>query len=174
MVKEAEDFLHLALLMMGADLNSEGLKDTPKRIIKMWGELFKNTDIKFLDEQMTFFTNDSGEEPITMVMPFNSFCEHHLLPFFGKIEVTYIPSGKIVGLSKIPRIVEFFSKKPQLQERLGKEVGDYIFNTFGAKEVKIRIFDTTHTCVTCRGIEYEANTISSYKRNRIQEMNGGF
>lgn len=152
---------------LGVNLNDPSVKDTPKRIAKMWcNELFNDINykgIEELDEKMTFFPNvERTKTPVTMTMTFNSWCEHHLLPFFGQIRVTYIPGDTIIGLSKIPRIVEYFSKRPQLQERLGKEIGDYLCKVTKSPQVTVEIFDTTHTCVSCRGIGYNADTNTTY------------
>lgn len=153
--------------ILGADLNDPSVQDTPKRIAKMWvNEIFNDInyeDIHKLDDKMTFFDNEEDSHiPVTMTMKFNSWCEHHLMPFFGDITITYIPGDKIIGLSKIPRIVEYFSQRPQLQERLGKEIADYLQKITGSEWVRVEIFNTTHTCVSCRGIRYNADTKTSY------------
>lgn len=153
--------------ILGVNLNDPSVQDTPKRIAKMWcNEIFTDInyeDIHKLDEKMTFFDNEEDSHiPVTMTMKFNSWCEHHLMPFFGDITVTYIPGDKIIGLSKIPRIVEYFSQRPQLQERLGKEIAEYLQKITGSEWVRVEIFNTTHTCVSCRGIRYDADTKTSY------------
>lgn len=153
--------------ILGVNLNDPSVQDTPKRIAKMWvNEIFNDIDyedIHKLDDKMTFFDNEEDSHiPVTMTMKFNSWCEHHLMPFFGDITITYIPGDKIIGLSKIPRIVEYFSQRPQLQERLGKEIADYLQKITGSEWVRVEIFNTTHTCVSCRGIRYNADTKTSY------------
>ena len=162
---EVQNKLEEIFAIIGVNLNDPSVQDTPKRIAKMWcNEIFTDInyeDIDKLNDKMTFFEGND-ESPVTMTMKFNSWCEHHLMPFFGDITITYIPNNKIIGLSKIPRIVEYFSQRPQLQERLGKEIGDYIQSITGSELVKVEIYNTTHTCVSCRGIRYNADTKTTY------------
>lgn len=157
--------------ILGFNPYDPSVSDTPNRIAKMWcNEICKDINhlnINELDKEMTFFDNPGTTSPITMTMPFNSWCEHHFLPFFGEIRVTYMPKDKVIGLSKIPRIIEYFSKRPQLQERLGKEIANYLYYQADAKGVKVEIYNTTHTCVSCRGVEYNADTRTEYKIGEI-------
>lgn len=153
--------------------------DTPKRIAKMWlNEVCKNDNFRGIEElnnSIKLFDNpeEEGEEMIVMKgIKFSSFCEHHFLPFSGTIDVGYIPSKKVIGLSKIPRIVKYFSKKPQLQEKLGKEIADYLAKVSCAKAVVVRI-TSTHGCVMCRGIESDCETVTysiSTPRNEYKDM----
>lgn len=166
-VQQVQGKLREIFEILEVDIEDPSVIDTPKRIAKMWcNEIFNDynyTDIHKLNEQMTLFDNVEGSKiPITMTMPFTSWCEHHLLPFFGEIRVTYTPSDKIIGLSKIPRIVEYFSQRPQLQERLGKDIAEYLQNITGSDCVRVDIYNTTHTCVACRGIKTNADTKTSY------------
>lgn len=157
--------------ILGFNPCDPSVADTPNRIAKMWCNEICNDldylDIDELDKEMTFFENPGTYAPITMTMPFSSWCEHHFLPFFGEIKITYIPDDKIIGLSKIPRIVEYFSKRPQLQERLGQDIADYLCRQVKPRGVKVEIFNTTHTCVSCRGIQYDADTRTEYKIGEI-------
>lgn len=137
---------------------------TPKRIAKMYvNEIFQNINnetIQDLDEAMTLFPKDynGGELIIVKDIPFYSCCEHHFMPFSGKVTVGYVPEDKIIGLSKIPRVVKYFSKKPQLQERYVNEIANYLQEKLQAKALYVLITDTEHTCVTARGIETHCNT----------------
>lgn len=138
---------------------------TPKRIAKMYlDEVFANRNNANIDEvlnaKMKFFTKDYPNDELIILkdIPFYSMCEHHFMPFSGKITVAYVPTDKIVGLSKIPRVVKYFSKKPQLQERLVNEIADYLYDNLNAKAVFVLCKDTIHTCVTARGIETYCDT----------------
>ena len=133
-------------------------------------EVFKNIDkrkIEDLDLSMKLFDNEGTNRPITVKnIPFSSMCEHHWLPFMGEVSVTYIPNEKIIGLSKIPRVVKFFSKKPQLQERLTDEIGLYLVHLLKPRYLKVSM-TATHTCVLCRGAESPAETETEYRYEEI-------
>lgn len=172
--KQITNHLKEIFKLLNVDLKEPEMGDTPKRIASMWkNEIFRTYKNDYalhkLNNKMTLFDAPKGDlQPITLETSFNSWCEHHLLPFFGKIKVTYLPDEKIVGLSKIPRVIEYFSKKPQLQERLGIEIAEYLMQLTEAHWVEVEIFDTTHTCVKCRGVEYEANTSTKHRVVRLQ------
>ena len=150
---------------------------TPLRISKMWvNELFKNLNVgtKELDSQMKVFENvDSINEMVIMRdIEWSSVCEHHFMPFKGIANIGYIPNENIIGLSKIPRVVKFFSKKPQLQERLNKEIGEYLAKVLNPKFLVVEL-TATHDCVGCRGIESDCltNTIfTSDNKDYLQEF----
>jgi GTP cyclohydrolase I len=164
---------HVESIMQLLDLEvTQSNEQTPLRVAKMYcNEVFKNrnnNNREELDSQMKLFSLDSeySNPVIVRDIPVNSFCEHHFLPFMGTCSVTYIPDDKVIGLSKIPRVVKFFSKKPQLQERLTNEIGDYLFSIIKPKMLKVTM-ECTHTCVLCRGIESSSSTITSYSRGDI-------
>lgn len=160
----------LDILGVTVNASTEG---TPRRIAKMYvNEVFKNlseNSIEELDKRMTYFPNpnkktESSSMVILKDIPFFSMCEHHFMPFSGKITVAYVPNDKIIGLSKIPRVVKHFSKKPQLLERLVKEIGDYLFDRLGKPSaVFVWANDCVHTCVSARGIETYCETDTLYK-----------
>lgn len=139
--------------------------DTPYRVAKMYvREVFKNQNVNIfqLKNQMKVFDNEGTNKPITVRgVPFSSMCEHHWLPFMGTVSVTYIPDEKIIGLSKIPRVVKYFSKKPQLQERLTNEIGEFLVDLLKPKYLKVEM-TATHTCVLCRGAESPAETDTEF------------
>lgn len=146
---------------------TESNKNTPLRVAKMWcNELFENRNnhnIEELDNRMKLFPNEYGEELIVMKdIEFNSVCEHHWLPFSGTVSVGYVPSKEVVGLSKIPRVVKYFSRKPQLQEQLTQEIGQYLFDLLEPKAIFVKV-EATHQCVKCRGAESDCNTITFFK-----------
>lgn len=169
-IKDVTHHLERIFNILGVNSFDLSTQDTPKRIAKMWvNETCKNlnnNNIEELTEKMTLFDAEGKVQPVTVETEFTSWCEHHFMPFFGKIKVTYQPEKKIIGLSKIPRIVEYFSQKPQVQERLGKEIAEYLLLVTDAPWVQVDIFDTTHTCVSCRGIRSNATTDTSYLATR--------
>lgn len=150
---------------------TESSKDTPLRVAKMYfNELFKNRNNHNIEEElnskMKLFpcTPKGTVQPITVRgIEFNSVCEHHWLPFMGVAEISYKPLNQIIGLSKIPRVVKYFSQKPQLQENLTNEIGEYLFNLIKPEWVKVKLI-ATHTCVMCRGAESECETETVYEK----------
>ena len=158
----------MRLLNIKVTQSNEG---TPNRVAKMWAnELFKNVNnhnLHELDRQMTCFKNDyESEMVIVKDISFSSTCEHHWLPFSGKVTVGYVPNEKVIGLSKIPRVVRYFSKKPQLQEQLTTEIGEYLFNILDPKALYVEV-RAEHQCVKCRGAESDCITKTYFKK--IQE-----
>lgn len=155
---------------------TESNRDTPKRVAKMLvKELFENRNDMNLDglnRSMTTFPNEGSNSPISLSgISFSSTCEHHWLPFFGTVEVTYVPSDHIIGLSKIPRVVRYFSRRPQLQERFTNDIGNYLVNLLNPKELYITV-RARHTCVMCRGAESDCETETLFSYN-INSKNGG-
>ncbi len=149
--EKIENAVKEILIAVGEDPNREGLLETPKRVANMYEEIFAGLTedpkqhIKLFDEQ----SND--EMVIVKDIPFYSMCEHHLLPFFGKAHIAYIPSdNKIIGLSKLARIVDNFAKKPQVQERLTSDVADFLNENLQPKGVAV-IMEAEHMCMTMRG-----------------------
>ena len=149
--EKIENAVKEILIAVGEDPNREGLLETPKRVANMYEEIFAGLTedpkqhIKLFDEQ----SND--EMVIVKDIPFYSICEHHLLPFFGKAHIAYIPSdNKIIGLSKLARIVDNFAKKPQVQERLTSDVADFLNENLQPKGVAV-IMEAEHMCMTMRG-----------------------
>ena len=159
---------HLEEIMNLLDIPlTESNQDTPKRVAKMWSEeLFANRNdlhLGELDRKMKVFSNDySSEMVIVKDIPFSSICEHHWLPFSGTISVGYVPSDCIIGLSKIPRVVKYFSKRPQLQEKLTTEVGEYLFKKLTPKALFVSC-EAKHQCVMCRGAESDCSTVTYAK-----------
>ena len=158
---------HVEAIMKILDIPiTESNKNTPLRVAKMWcNELFENrnnNNIEELNARMKVFPNEYGNELIVMRdIEFNSTCEHHWLPFSGKVSVGYVPREVVVGLSKIPRVVKYFSKKPQLQEQLTQEIGDYLFKLLDPLAIYVKV-EATHQCVKCRGAESDCSTITFY------------
>ena len=167
-IKKAFIRYHLENIMKLLDIPiTESNKDTPKRVAKMWcDELFlnrNNNNIEEFTSAIKVFPNEYGNDLVIVKdIPFNSMCEHHWLPFSGKVTLGYVPSEVVVGLSKIPRIVRYFSKKPQLQEQLTKEIGEFFYKTVKPKAVFVEV-QAEHQCVSCRGIESNCSTKTYYK-----------
>lgn len=138
---------------IGEDTEREGLKRTPERVARAWKEITSgySADVdKLLNG--AFFKVDYKEMVLVKDISFYSLCEHHMLPFFGKIHVAYIPDGKIIGLSKIPRMVEAFSKRLQVQERLTVQIADTLYKKLRPKGVGI-VIEAQHLCMTMRGVK---------------------
>ncbi|MEW6088816.1 MAG: GTP cyclohydrolase I FolE [bacterium] len=161
--KKIENSVKMLLEAIGENPKREGLKDTPLRVARMYEEILCNINPCAIDENLKIFSTQNEDEMILVKdIPFYSICEHHLLPFFGKAHVAYIPSkNKITGLSKLVRIVDFFSKRPQLQEKLTTEIADSLMKQLLPKGVLV-VIEAEHMCITMRGIKKPgAHTITS-------------
>ena len=139
------------LLAVGEDPDREGLLETPARVARMYAELFCGLHKDPREHLQKTFTQKYDEMVIERDIDFESMCEHHLLPFFGRTHVAYLPNGKIVGLSKLARVVEMLSRRPQVQERMTEDLADLIMKHLDAQGVGV-ILEATHTCMTIRGI----------------------
>lgn len=162
---------HLEEIMRILEIErTESNKNTPLRVAKMWvNELFANVNdahMKELKETMTTFPNEyESEMVIVRDIEFNSTCEHHFLPFSGKVTIGYVPSDTIIGLSKLPRVVKYFSKRPQLQEKLTTEIGEFLFNMLEPHALFVEV-EATHQCVKCRGAESDCSTVTYFRRTQ--------
>ncbi len=145
------------LLAVGEDPDREGLIDTPDRVARMYAEVFRglHQDPRIHLEKR--FTQKYDEMLLIKDIRFESFCEHHLLPFIGRAHVAYIPNGNVIGLSKIPRVLEVLSKRPQMQERLTEELADLLVAELDAKGVAV-VVEATHSCMTIRGVHKPGST----------------
>jgi len=141
---------------IGEDPDREGLVETPGRVHRMYRELLAGY---YVDPERllngAIFEVDYSEMVVVKDIEFYSLCEHHLLPFFGKAAVAYIPSGKVVGLSKLPRIVEMFARRLQVQERMTQQIADFIQDRLDPKGVGV-VVEATHLCMVMRGVRKEA------------------
>lgn len=148
------------LRALGEDPDREGLRATPKRVIKAWGELCKGYSMK-VEDFMTVFDGESYDQMITVgPVRFYSTCEHHLLPFYGDAWLGYVPDGRIVGLSKLPRVVEMFSRRLQNQERMTQQIADALFDAVKAKGAAC-IVKGQHLCMMARGVRQEAASMTT-------------
>lgn len=139
------------LAAVGEDPSREGLRETPARVARMYAELFSglHTDPKV--HLQKFFTEKYDEMVLVKDIAFNSMCEHHLLPFIGKAHVGYVPNGKVVGLSKLARVVEEVSHRPQVQERMTEQIADLLIQELEVKGVAV-VIEASHSCMGIRGI----------------------
>ena len=160
-----ENAVRQILEAIGEDPDREGLRDTPVRVARMYAEVFSGLH-RDIQKDIKTFTEEGNDEMILIGdIPFYSMCEHHLLPFHGKAHVVYIPrDGKILGLSKVARIVDTLSRKPQLQERLTSEIADQIIKAVDAASVCV-VIEAEHLCMTMRGIRKPGSkTVTSAMR----------
>ena len=169
--KDAEEAFKTILTWLGEDPNREGLLETPKRVVKAYKEYFagyKEDPKKILEK--TFGDVDGYDDMVIQKnISIQSHCEHHMAPIIGKAHVAYIPKERVVGLSKLARVVEVFSKRLQTQERLTMQVAKTLMESLDAKGVAVTI-DSTHQCMTMRGIKKEqASTVTNYYLGQFKE-----
>ena len=151
--EQIEHAVKLILEAIGEDPTREGLLDTPKRVAKMYGEVFSGLNEDPSEYFKTIFGEDHEELVLVKDIPFYSMCEHHLVPFYGKVHVAYIPKGgKVTGLSKLARAVEAVSRRPQLQERITSTIADSINESLEPHGV-IVVVEAEHMCMTMRGVK---------------------
>ena len=151
---------------LGVDRRTEALRDTPRRVASTFAELLEPTPFR-----ATTFPNDGGYDELVVVsdIAFSSLCEHHLLPFVGVAHVGYLPGERIVGLSKLPRLVEHRARRLQVQERLTSEVADWLERTLRPRGVGV-VMEATHMCMSLRGVRQPgALTTTSALRGRLRE-----
>jgi GTP cyclohydrolase I len=137
---------------IGEDPDREGLKDTPRRISEMYTEIFAGLTQDATEHLAVDFEASYDEMVILRDIPFYSMCEHHFLPFHGLAHVGYIPDGRVVGISKLARVVEVFAKRPQLQERLTSQIAEAIVNALNPDGVAV-VIEAEHLCMTMRGVK---------------------
>lgn len=157
------------LIAVGEDPDREGLVETPDRVARMYAEVFRGLRQDPRVHLEKLFTQKYDEMVLIKDIRFESFCEHHLLPFMGTAHVAYIPNGMVVGLSKIPRVIEVLAKRPQMQERLTEEVADLLMKQLDAKGVAV-VMEASHTCMTVRGVHKpNSSFVTSAMRGAFKE-----
>ncbi len=144
------------IIELGEDPTREGLKDTPERIGQMYKEIFGGYES---DSELSVQFSEDSDTVVARDIQFYSMCEHHMLPFFGKIHIAYSPNGRVFGISKLVRLVEKYSKRLQIQERLTKNIADELFAQ-GVKGV-IVVADAEHLCMRMRGVRNDATLTTS-------------
>jgi GTP cyclohydrolase I len=163
--EKVERAVRMIIEAIGEDPNREGLLETPKRVARMYEEIFQGLDQDPRDYFATIFGEDHEELVLVKDIPFYSMCEHHLVPFYGMAHVGYIPrGGRVTGLSKLARAVEAVAKRPQLQERITSTIADAIVETLDPHGV-IVVIEAEHMCMTMRGVKKPgAKTVTSAVR----------
>ena len=154
----AEQGARQFLTALGVAVDAESVRDTPRRMARAYAELFTSPPF-----DLTTFPNDEGYNELVVArsIPVRSVCEHHLLPFVGVAHVGYLPGERILGLSKLARVVEHFSRRPQVQERLTKQVADWLDDQLRPKGVGV-VIEAEHSCMTLRGVQaVGSNTVTS-------------
>jgi GTP cyclohydrolase I len=152
------------LSAIGEDPNREGLLETPDRVARMYAEIFSGLHTDPSQHLKKMFTQAHNEMVLVKDIDFSSCCEHHLVPFIGQAHIAYLPNGKVVGLSKLARVVDVVSRRPQVQERMTEEIADLIMNELQPRGVGV-ILEATHMCMTIRGVKKAgAKTITSAMR----------
>lgn len=164
-----EKAVSMILEAVGEDVNREGLKDTPKRVAKMYAEVFSGLKEDPKEYFKTVFHEGHEELVLVKDIPFYSMCEHHLVPFFGKAHIAYIPrDGIVTGLSKLARSVETVAKRPQLQERITSTIADSLMETLNPHGVYVMI-EAEHMCMTMRGIKKPGSkTVTAVSRGILE------
>jgi GTP cyclohydrolase IA len=162
----AERAAHDLLVALGADLESDHLRETPRRVARAYAELLSPRPFN-----ATTFPNDEGYDELVIVgeIPFQSLCAHHLLPFKGKAHVAYLPGERLVGLSKLARVVELYSRRLQLQERLTTQVADWLDEHLQPRGAGV-VLEAEHLCMSLRGVQTAgSNTVTSALRGALKE-----
>jgi GTP cyclohydrolase I len=158
------DLLHL-------DRTDHNLRETPERVARMYLEMFRGLR-EGAEPEITMFPNEEGYSSMVMErdIPFYSMCAHHFVPFYGHAHIAYIPRQRIVGLSKMPRILEFYAKRPQIQERLTEQVADFMWSRLGPLGAMV-VVEARHLCVEMRGVKKAgALTVTSAIRGCFEEI----
>ena len=137
---------------IGDNPDREGLKDTASRVARMYGEFFQGLHEDPRSYLQVVFDEQHDEMVLVKDVPFHSMCEHHLLPFHGRVHAAYIPRGRVVGLSKIARVIEVFARRPQVQERMTAQIADLLIDELDAHGVGV-VVEASHTCMTMRGVK---------------------
>ena len=140
------------LLAIGEDVDRDGLKKTPIRVAKMYEELLMGANEDPKEHVKSIFTESHDEVVLLRDIPFYSICEHHMMPFIGRAHVAYLPLGKVIGVSKLARIVDCFAKRLQVQERLTGQIADFIMENLKPQGVAV-VLEAAHSCVTIRGVK---------------------
>ncbi len=150
--KRIEKAVREMLLAVGENIEREGLKETPERVARMYAELLAGMHEDPKEHLRSVFSENYDEIVLLRNIPFYSICEHHLMPFIGSAHVAYLPSGAILGISKLARIVDCFARRLQAQERLTYQIADFIMNNLKPQGVAV-VLEASHSCMTIRGIK---------------------
>ncbi len=146
------------LLAVGEDVEREGLRETPDRVARMYAELLGGMREEPEKHLRSVFTENYEEIVLLRNIPFYSICEHHMMPFIGSAHVAYLPSGSVLGVSKLARIVDCFARRLQTQERLTYQIADFIMSSLKSQGVAV-VLEASHSCMTIRGIKKPGSTM---------------
>lgn len=166
--KKVEQAIRLLLEGIGEDPDREGLVETPDRIARMYEEICGGMNEDAAEHLKKTFTAENNEMVVEKDITFYSMCEHHMLPFYGKVHIAYIPDGKVVGLSKLARTVEVFARRLQLQEQLTGQIADALMEHMQAKGAIVMI-EAEHMCMTMRGIKKPGSQTVTLARRGVFE-----
>ncbi len=167
--EKIEAAIRLYLEGIGEDVNREGLLETPSRIARMCEEVYGGMDESADVHLAKQFTVENNEQVLEKDITFYSMCEHHLLPFYGKAHIAYIPNGKVVGLSKLARTVEVFARQAQIQEKMTVQIADALEKNLHPQGVFVMV-EAEHTCMTMRGIKKPGSkTVTTVARGAFRE-----
>ena len=167
--KKIEEAIRLLLEGIGEDPEREGLVETPKRIAKMYQEICGGMDESAEEHLKKTFTAENAEMVVEKDITFYSMCEHHMLPFYGRVHIAYVPDGKVVGLSKLARTVEVYARRLQLQEQMTVQIAEALMEHLGPKGVMVYT-EAEHMCMTMRGVKKPGSkTVSVAVRGVFEE-----
>lgn len=167
--KKIEQAVHLLLEGIGEDINREGLADTPNRVARMYEEIYKGMEEDASVHLSKTFAVDSNEIVVEKDITFYSTCEHHLMPFYGKAHIAYLPDGRVVGLSKLARTVEVYARRLQIQEQMTTQVAEAIMEYLKPQGVMVMV-EAEHMCMTMRGVAKPGSrTVTMAARGCFQE-----
>ena len=164
-----EQAVKLFLEGIGEDTAREGLRDTPKRIAQMCEELFGGYQMDAAGHLSRVFHSETGDMVVEKDITFYSVCEHHLLPFFGKVHIGYIPDGRVVGLSKLARTVETYARRAQVQEQLTSQIADALMKYLSPRGVMVMV-EAEHMCMSMRGIKKPGAKTAVYAVRGVLEQ----
>lgn len=159
--EKIQEGVRLILEGIGEDPSREGLVGTPDRVARACEEVFAGSDVDVEKALSVTFKSSNDDMVLVKDIPFYSMCEHHLLPFYGKAHVAYIPDGKVAGLSKLARTVEAYARRPQLQEQLTQQVADALMTYLTTKGCMV-VLQAEHMCMTMRGVEKPGSQTVTY------------
>ena len=167
--KKIEQAVRLLLEGIGEDINREGLADTPNRVARMYEEIYKGMEEDASVHLSKTFAVDSNEIVVEKDITFHSTCEHHLMPFYGKAHIAYLPDGRVVGLSKLARTVEVYARRLQIQEQMTTQVAEAIMEYLKPQGVMVMV-EAEHMCMTMRGVAKPGSrTVTMAARGCFQE-----
>ncbi len=163
-----EQAVSLMLEAIGEDPKRDGLIETPARVARSFEKLYGGYEQTANEHLATTFEVDDSQLVVVKDIEYYTMCEHHMLPFYGKVTIAYIPGNKVVGLSKLARVVEVYARRLQIQEKFTQQICKAIYDQLGCEGVFVKV-EGEHMCMSMRGVEKAANTITTYKCGTIED-----